>query len=380
MKAWVRQKKADIARKGKSKAAWFVHWRDPSQQRHSRSCGTGQSGKKIADKLAADIHSQLVNNTYTGDPTLALWATFVDEYKRIILKTKSMAHARSVEKTLSVFEQHMKLRTLSQITAKLISDFIGRRSQDRGRKPGSTLSPASLNKDLRNLKLVLTEAKEWGQLETVPKMQMLAEPTRLKAFVTAEHFAAIFATTDQMTKPDLPNISPPDYWRAVLAFAFITGWRLNEILSIRRDDVNFETNQVIARWDDSKSKRDESIFVPDSMLDLLRPVWQNFRPQPLQWPRSIRTIYNPFLKLQQLAGVHLPCEEDHQHTDFCHAYGFHDFRRAFATNNASLMSPTQLQRLMKHSDFTTTQGYINYAKVMTEKPEVFIPDVMKKGG
>ena len=61
-------------------------------------------------------------------------------------------------------------------------------------------------------------------------------------------------------------------------------------------------------------------------------------------------------------------------------YGFHDFKRAFATHNAAGMSPTQLQRLMKHSDFDTTQGYINYAKVMTEKPEVFVPDVLKKKG
>mgnify|MGYP006210218577 CR=1 FL=1 len=33
---------------------------------------------------------------------------------------------------------------------------------------------------------------------------------------------------------------------------------------------------------------------------------------------------------------------------------------------------------MKHSDFSTTQGYINYAKVMTEKPNVFVPDVLRQ--
>ncbi len=39
-----------------------------------------------------------------------------------------------------------------------------------------------------------------------------------------------------------------------------------------------------------------------------------------------------------------------EHTDACHVYGFHDFKRAFATNNASSLGPAQLQRLMKHSD------------------------------
>ena len=79
----------------------------------------------------------------------------------------------------------------------------------------------------------------------------------------------------------------------------------------------------------------------------------------------------------EVVGIHLHCEEDHKHTDACHVYGFHDFKRAFATNNASTLSPAQLQRLMKHSDFSTTQRYINYAKVMTERPDVFVPDVLK---
>ena len=95
--------------------------------------------------------------------------------------------------------------------------------------------------------------------------------------------------------------------------------------------------------------------------------------------KSRRTLYVPFTELQTLAGIDLHCEEDHQHTKACHVYGFHDFKRAFATNNASTLSSAQLQRLMKHSEFSTTQGYIDYAKVMTERPNVFVPDVLTGG-
>ena len=189
----------------------------------------------------------------------------------------------------------MKPRNMNQITTKYVDQFIVRRLKDRGKKPGSTFSPATVNRDLRNLKLV------------------------------------------------------------------------------------FKAGQIVARGDDSKGKRDELIFVPGSLLDLLKPVWQNFGERPLECLKSRRTIYPPFMELQQSAGIDLPCEEDHEHTDACHVYGFHDFKRAFATNNASTLSPAQLQRLMKHSDFSTTQGYINYAKLMTEKPNVFVPDVLKQG-
>ncbi|MCP4785589.1 MAG: hypothetical protein GY903_29540 [Fuerstiella sp.] len=73
----------------------------------------------------------------------------------------------------------------------------------------------------------------------------------------------------------------------------------------------------------------------------------------------------------------LPCEERHKHTEACHVYGFHDFKRAFATYNAASLSAVRLQRLMKHTDFSTTQGYIDYAELMTEKPDVFVPDILR---
>lgn len=378
MKAWVRQKPADVERKGKNKAPWFVYWKEPDGTRRARSCGAGAKGKQEANKLAAELHAKLLAGTYEGDPTLVLWSAFITEYKRVELKTKSGGHAGGILRTIERFEEHMAPRRLNQVTSKFIREFVAKRSGDRGVKPGSKVSPATVNIDLRNLKLILNVAVDWGQLTKLPKIKLLKPPTRLKRHVTAEHFAAMFAAAEKMTAPEVKNAKPADYWRAVLSFAFVTGWRINEILNIRRDDVNFETQQVVARWDDSKGKRDELIFLPEAVIDLLRPLWQSFDERPLTWKKSRRTIYVPFAELQGHAGIHLPCEEDHEHTEACHLYGFHDFKRAFATYNAQNLSPAQLQRLMKHSAFTTTQGYINYAKIMTEKADVFVPDVLDR--
>jgi integrase len=118
--------------------------------------------------------------------------------------------------------------------------------------------------------------------------------TSYQRYVIPEHFAAMLAAAEQMAVPDIPNVTPAEYWRAVISFAFVTGWRINEVLNIRRDDVNFGTGQVIARWDDSKDKRDELIYVPDSLLDLLRNAWKNFADRPLEWTKSRRTLYVPF--------------------------------------------------------------------------------------
>ena len=38
------------------------------------------------------------------------------------------------------------------------------------------------------------------------------------------------------------------------------------------------------------------------------------------------------MALQTRADIDLHCEEDREHTDSCHVDGFHDIKRAFATN------------------------------------------------
>lgn len=380
MKAWVRQKAADVRKRGKNKAIWYVHWKEPDGTRRSRSCGSGAKGKQTANNLAAKLHSELLAGAYQGDPSLNLWSAFVSELKRVSLQKKGGSHEQGILRTIELFEEHIAPRTLDRITTRCIDEFVTKRLKDRGKKPGSTVSVATVNKDLRNLKIILKVAVEWKQLQELPKITMLKAPKRIKRFVTAEHFTDMMNAADKMMEPEIPNAGPSDYWKALIGFAFVSGWRINEILNLRRNDVNFETGQVTARWDDSKGKRDELIYVPESVLVLFQPVWNSFAERPLQWPKSRRMIYDVFFKLQKHASIDLTCEEDHEHTRFCSVYGFHDFKRSFATYNAANLSPNQLQRLMKHSDFSTTQSYIDYAKVMTERPDVFVPEVMRKNG
>ena len=64
----------------------------------------------------------------------------------------------------------------------------------------------------------------------------------------------------------------------------------------------------------------------------------------------------------------------------CHVYGFHDFRRAYATVNAPRLKPEVLQRLMRHKSYQTTQKfYISPTSQMQDAvADLPIPDVLKK--
>lgn len=90
-------------------------------------------------------------------------------------------------------------------------------------------------------------------------------------------------------------------------------------------------------------------------------------------------MYEEFARVQDAAGIDLPCPEKHEHTDACHRYGFRDLRRAFATMNADRLSGDALQALMRHKSYTTTQRYINMARQLDQSVKVlYVPDVQAK--
>src|SRR5262249_26133792 len=68
----------------------------------------------------------------------------------------------------------------------------------------------------------------------------------------------------------------------------------------------------------------------------------------------------------------------HEHTRYCHVYGFHDLRRAFATMNTDKLTLDALQVLMRHKSYTTTQKYINMARQMDAAvASLQVPEVLR---
>lgn len=92
----------------------------------------------------------------------------------------------------------------------------------------------------------------------------------------------------------------------------------------------------------------------------------SFHPLVFRWAHDVRTLEDEFGRIQAKAGIHLVCPDQHEHTPACHVYGFHDFRRAFATVNAPRLKPEALQRLMRHKSYLTTLRYVNLASQLED--------------
>jgi hypothetical protein len=94
------------------------------------------------------------------------------------------------------------------------------------------------------------------------------------------------------------------------------------------------------------------------------------------WNYNPRTLYAQFARIQKEARIHLPCSQEHKHSDACHVCGFHDGQRAFATMNADRLGGDALQALVRHKSYTTSQKYIDMARQMKPAAQnLFVPEL-----
>jgi integrase len=376
--AWVYQRSEQVRDMGAEAAPWYVGWYDDEQKRRKKSFGPGARGKEAADRYRRKVEAQLMAGTYRHDLRMS-WEKFVEEYTSRVLDGLSPKSKQQYLLSLSHFGRIARPTRMLSVGAHTIADFVAARRKEPGQKEGDLVSPATVNRDLRHVKAALGMAKEWGYVHHVPKIRMEKEHQKLPRFVTGDHFALIYRACDQARVPSgLANVEPADWWRALLTFIYMTGWRIGATLALRRDCIDLDEGVAFSLADDNKGKRDQRVPLHETIVEHLRLI-PSFDPMVFASTVGPRRIDEEFTCLQQRAGIKLPCRKNHKHSDECFAYGFHDLRRAFATYNADRLTPDALQALMQHKCYTTTQKYINLARQLTASVQsLHVPDVLKK--
>jgi integrase len=199
-------------------------------------------------------------------------------------------------------------------------------------------------------------------LKAVPEVEFQKQPEKLARYVEPEHFTAIYGKCEAARFPNEGHFTAGDWWKALLVFAQMTGWRIGEILALQWEDVDLDKGQAKTKAKDNKGKRDAIVPLHPLVIEHIRPL-KTFHPNVFPWEHHRRTLDVEFARIQDAAEIELPCQIDRKHecTDACKRYSFHDERRAFATLNVGLDGPV-LQALMRHKSYQTTLRYINAAR------------------
>lgn len=378
MKVWLFQDHRRKATLGEAKCPWSVGWFEDGRKR-SKKVGC----RSMAEKFAQKLETQMETGTYQTD-SRKRWATFRQEWEQRIGNGMAPQTKRCTTDALDHFERLIKPGRVQRIKTQTIDDYKAKRRLEPGRKTGSKVSPATINKELRHLRAVLRIAHEWGNLVKMPRFRMVKEPQKLVRYVTPEHFAALYEACDAAKRPASDVYSASDWWRAFLTFLYLTGWRVNEPLALHWNDVSLDNGTATTWHEHNKGKRDEVVPLHPVVIEHLRKL-VDFGPMVFPWPHHERTLYTEFARIQEAALdeageriINLPCREKHEHTPACHLYSFHDLRRAFATQNALQLTPNALQALMRHKSFLTTKKYINQARQLDGAVEqLHVPDFLK---
>jgi integrase len=374
--AWIYQDDKQVKKHGADTASWYVGWIDPEGKKRCKSCGPGLEGHRNAEKLRKKREAELLTGTYQSEARKT-WQEFRPDYETKVMSGLAVRTREEVKAALDHFERLVSPKKMAGMKTATIDGFTAKRRIEAGKKQGSTVSPATVNKDLRHLRAVLGVAQEWGYLPAVPRFRMEKQTKKLPTYIPADHFAAIYKACDQAKRPAGQPYPAADWWRALMVMGYMTGWRISELLALRRDDLDLEAGTAITRGEDNKGKRDERVKLHAVVLDHLKKL-AAFTAVVFPWDHNKTTLYKEFIAIQKAAGIKLRCSQSHQHTDACHAYGFHDLRRAFATMNADKLTPDALQALMRHKSYSTTQRYIAIARQMDEAVAgLHVPEVLR---
>jgi integrase len=369
MAAWLYRDNKQLKKIGPQRASWYVGWMDPDGKRRCKSFGPGADGKRLAFRFKKKVEAELLTGTYEA-VSRKTWAEFRKEYDATVLAGKSPGYRGEIELALKHFERIVKPVKPRAVTDKALATYVAARQTERGTRPKSLVSPATVNKELRHLRAVLKKAKRWGYLPTLPEFSeaFVREPERLPTYVTPEHFAALYQAADAAKFPRGLPYPAADWWRALFMTAFMTGWRIGALLALRREDVDLDAGTAVTLAEHNKGKRDQAIDLHPVVVDHLKAI-RSFDARVFPWTHGRRMIFTEFARIQAAAKVKPQRKE---------RYGFHDLRRGFATMNADRLTADALQALMQHRDYQTTQRYINIARQL--KPaahDLYVPPVGK---
>jgi integrase len=332
---------------------WAVRWFGSDGKRYSKSFETRKEAEEFADGKQPDVRIG------KGDaPPVTTIGDFAKKY--IEIRTDlSESSRREHEGALKALRQYFgDQRQIGKITPLDARSFIS--SYHKRTKKGIPLSPATVNKIIRECKRIFREALECQLISINPftgiRQQKVGQVDW--HYVSASEYQRLM------------NACPSLLWKGIIALAYCCGLRRGEIINLTWSDIDFEKEmlKVVRKHAASGTKawmpKDKDMrVVPLSrgVVNILTQlqnaakdgqlyVFVNGRGLSRGMPVKGQNTWRDFQVIRRRAG--LP------------EFSIHDLRKTYCTNLSAAIPMHVVKELAGHSDIRTTQKY--YVKVQPE--------------
>lgn len=333
---------------------------------------------------AREIARELLADHYKGEDPIAKkrlkraksYEHFLDEYYAGHLEAtlrKGVNNQENVKETMSNlkvrFKEFLGL-ALSEITPLLIDKWRQKRRQDG-------IKPASINRQLNDLRACLNKAVEWGVLDVSPfkKIKPIKTDSSAKVrFLSADEEAKLRTALDERESKtrearasanrwrverglkeysDLSDCTFVDHLKPAVLISLNTGLRQGELFSLKWIDVDLDKGNLTVVGDTAKDG--ETRHIPLNAEALL--VLKQWKSQPGvkskyvfhdETGKPFKNIRTSWARVLKNAGID--------------SFRWHDLRHTFASN--LVMSGVDLntvRELLGHSDYKMTQRYAHLA-------------------
>jgi integrase len=223
---------------------------------------------------------------------------------------------------------------------------------------GRTRSPATVNRYLSLLRQIIGQAAAMRDtdgrtvLDFVPQIKELPELKR-RARPTPE--------------PVLETVIgklPPHAGEAVILTLFF-GFRASEVFTLEIPQVDFTANGVWLAAEDVKDREDAFLPGSSEAMAFLRQLVEQAKERGVRRPITYRRHPNSKKsgEWRPIAGARSAWKRvmDDVEKETGRRYRWHDLRAAFITHIALTSGPVAAQRMARHSNYETTQAYVEVA-------------------
>lgn len=205
------------------------------RQRHAE-IGRGIARPRDAERLTFEQMSAMLEDDYR-----------MNERRSVARARQSVSHLR----------EFFGANVAAEITSDRIAAYVRARLDSE-----QSTKPATVRRELSALRRMFTLAQQHGRVAYAPKFPQIEEKNARTGFFEADQFEAVLGHL-------------PAHLRPVATFAYLTGWRRGEIVSLRWANVDFGARTI--RLEPGSTKNGEGRTFPFGNLPELAQLLEEAR-------------------------------------------------------------------------------------------------------